>query len=183
MALSADDPSASRDARARLLAEFDRRFRLPLVAYFSRRVTNSAEAEDLTQDVFVRVMRSLDTQPIANPEALIFRIALNLLRDRSRKVQVRGREEQIPPDTETEFSQALTVDLTPERVVLGERTLEEVLAALDELGERTRAMFYLYRFENLKAREIAQMYGISVSGVEKSLARALLHLTRRLQSP
>jgi DNA-directed RNA polymerase specialized sigma24 family protein len=43
-------------------------------------------------------------------------------------------------------------------------------------------MFYLYRFENLKVREIAELYGITVSGVEKQISRALLHLTRRMQS-
>lgn len=170
-----------REAHAELLAGMDRRFRLPLLAYFGRRVANSVEAEDLTQDVFERLLKSLETRPIVNAEALVFHIAVNLLRDRARKARSHGVAEPIPEDTIGELANALTVDLSPERVVLGERTLEEVLCALDELGERTRAMFYLYRFEHLKIREIAQMYGISSSGVEKQISKALLHLTRRLQ--
>jgi len=106
---------------------------------------------------------------------------VNLLRDRSRKARRRGVEEPIPAEEIGEFADALAVDLSPERVALGERTLQEALAALDELGERTRAMFYLYRFENLRVREIAAMYGVSASAVEKQLSKALIHLTRRMQ--
>lgn len=170
------------DGRAEELAQLNRRFRLPLLAYFGRRVSSPAEAEDLTQDVFERLLRLMETQPILNAEAVVFRVALNLLRDRARKAHCHGTEVSIPAEAVAEFADALTVDLSPERVVVGERTLEDVLAALDELGERTRAMFYLYRFENLKVREIADMYGISTSGVEKHIGKALLHLTRRLHS-
>lgn len=176
-------PSAnapSRESRDELLADLDRRFRLPLVAYFRRRVTSPVEAEDLTQDVFERLLKSLENKPILNAEALVFSIAVNLLRDRARKIRSHGIEEPIPTEAVAEFAEALSVDLSPERVVLGERTLEEVLSALNELGERTRTMFYLYRFEHLKIREIAEMYGISPSGVEKQVGKALLHLTRLL---
>lgn len=175
------NPSPSRVARAELLADLDRRFRLALLAYFGRRVANPAEAEDLTQDVFERLLRSLETRPIINAEALVFRIAVNLLRDRARKARSHGFEIAISSEAMAEIAEALTVDFSPERVVLGERTLEEVLFALDELDERTRAMFYLYRFEQLKIREIAGIYGISSSGVEKQIRKALVHVTRRLQ--
>jgi RNA polymerase sigma-70 factor (ECF subfamily) len=173
---------ANRDAPEALLAHLDSRYRRALLAYFGRRVRSPAEAEDLTQDVFERMLRSLEHGPILNAEAFIFRIAVNLLRDRARTVRSHGVEEPLPSEAVADFAEALTEGLSPERVVLGERSLQEALSALDELGERTRAMFYLYRFENLKVREIAELYGITVSGVEKQISRALLHLTRRMQS-
>jgi RNA polymerase sigma-70 factor (ECF subfamily) len=180
---ASDAASTRREGDAELLAHLDRRFRLPLLKYFGRRVRSGPEAEDLTQDVFERVLRSRENRPIANAEALVFRIAINLLRDRARRAHTHGVEESIPTEVVAEFVDVLAVDLSPERVVLGERTLEEALSVLDELGERTRAMFYLYRFEGLKIREIADMYGISASGVEKQLEKALMHLTRRLCQP
>ena len=180
MSAAPSDPSEPSPVGDNELADLHRRFRLPLLAYFGRRVVSTAEAEDLTQDVFERVLRSLGSGPIRTAEALVFRIAVNLLRDRARRVRRRGVEEALPVDSIAEFADALTVDLSPERVVLGERTLEEVLSALNELGERTRAMFYLYRLENLKIREIAELYGVSASAVEKQVAKALLHLTRGL---
>jgi RNA polymerase sigma-70 factor (ECF subfamily) len=163
---------------AALIGELDRRFRLPLIAYFRRRVSSAAEAEDLTQDVFERVLKVLNHAPIANAEALVFRIAVNLLRDRARREITRGGEQSLASENIVAMADALTVDLSPERVVLGERTLADVLAALQELGERTQAIFYLYRLENLKIREIAAIYGISASAVEKQVSKALLHLTR-----
>jgi RNA polymerase sigma-70 factor (ECF subfamily) len=162
-----------------VIGELDRRFRLPLIAYFRRRVSSASEAEDLTQDVFERVLKALNHAPIVNAEALVFRIAVNLLRDRARREITRGGEQSLTSENIVALADALTVDLSPERVVLGERTLADVLAALQELGERTQAIFYLYRLENLKIREIAAIYGISASAVEKQVSKALLHLTRR----
>lgn len=176
------DPPVPHGTRDSLVVEFDRRFRLPLLAYFGRRVASPTEAEDLTQDVFERVLRSLQRRPIENPEALVFQIAVNLLRDRGRRVRRHGTLEALPSEAVADLADALTVDLSPERVVLGEKTLAEVLAILNSLAPRTRAMFFLYRLENLKIREIAELYGISASAVEKQVAKALLHLTRGLQS-
>jgi RNA polymerase sigma-70 factor (ECF subfamily) len=165
--------------RARLLADLDRRFRLPLISYFGRRVGSPAEAEDLTQDVFVRVLKSLRTQAPNNAEALVFSIAVNLLRDRARRERRHGSEEPLEDEIDG-LAEALTVDLSPERVVLGESALAEVLGVLKSLNPRTRAMFCLYRLENLKIREIADLYGISASAVEKQIAKAIVHLTRGL---
>lgn len=173
---------AGHDAPGVLLAHLDSRYRLALLAYFGRRVRSAAEAQDLTQDVFERVLRCLEHGPIRNAEALVFRIAVNLLRDRARKIRSHGVEEPLPSEAVADLAEAFTEYLSPERVVLGERALQEALSALDELGERTRAMFYLYRFEQLKVREIADLYGISASGVEKQISRALLHLARRTLS-
>jgi RNA polymerase sigma factor (sigma-70 family) len=177
--MSADplDPSVLHRTRVTAIADLDRRFRLPLLAYFGRRVASATEAEDLVQDVFERVLRA---GAIQNAEALVFRIAINLLRDRARRVRRQGAEEPFRAGLVAEFADALTVDVSPERVLLGEQALEEVLAALDELDERSRAMFYLHRLENLKIREIAELYGISPSAVEKQVAKAFLHLTRWL---
>lgn len=174
----ADEASAT---RAELVGRLDRRFRLPLAAYFGRRVGSAAEAQDLTQDVFERLLKVLDAKPILNAEALVFRIAANLLRDRARRQRRRGVTESLSTEVLADFEGSLAVDMTPERVVLAQRTLEEVLAALEDLGERTRTIFYLYRFEHLKVREIGEIYGISPSGVEKQIAKALFCLTGRLQ--
>ena len=49
-----------------------------------------------------------------------------------------------------------------------------------ELPERTRNVFLLARLENMRQAEIARRLGVSVSGVEKHLARAIAHLSQRL---
>jgi RNA polymerase sigma-70 factor (ECF subfamily) len=175
---SAADPTPER-----ALALLDERYRRPLLAYFRRRLGTPADAEDLTQDVFERLLKELRATSVLNAEALIFRIAINLLRDRFRRQRTRGTPASLSSEDATEFADALAVDLSPERVVMGEMSLQEVDMTLRELGERTRAIFYLYRLENLKVREIAELYGISASAIEKQIAKALLHLTRRLRTP
>lgn len=183
---SARMPAAPSDASAVdltsdfALADLDRRFRRPLIAYFRRRVPSATEAEDLTQDAFERVLISLKRGPILNAEALVFRIAVNLLRDRARRERRHTVEETLAPETIAELADELAMGLSAERVVLGEHSLAEVLNGLDRLGERTRAMFYLHRIDGLRIHEIAELYGISPSAVEKHVTKALLHLTRWL---
>jgi DNA-directed RNA polymerase specialized sigma24 family protein len=62
----------------------DDRFRKPLMAYFLRRVGDRSEAEDLTQEVFVRLTRHPDRPSGDGAEAYVFMIASNLLKDRGR---------------------------------------------------------------------------------------------------
>src|SRR3546814_18012524 len=73
-------------------------------------------------------------------------------------------------------------DRSPERVLLGQDALQQVLAALAELNERTRDIYILFRLENIRQREIASLYGISQSTVEKEVMRATLHLARCTRS-
>ena len=74
------------------------------------------------------------------------------------------------------LSEALVEDREPERVLLSQESLAEVLNALDELGERTRDIFMMYRLERMKHRDIAALYGITVSAVEKHIAKAGVRL-------
>src|ERR1700761_2491477 len=67
-------------------AEFEAlslRFRAPLVAYFLNRVGDRHEAEDLAQDVFVRIAGR--PQALESPEGYVFTVAANLLKDRNRR--------------------------------------------------------------------------------------------------
>jgi len=68
---------------------------------------------------------------------------------------------------------------SPERVLLSEDALGEVLQALQELGELTRNIFILFRLESMKQKDIATLYGISQSTVEKHVMKAVLHLATR----
>ena len=78
------------------------------------------------------------------------------------------------------YAPGLVEDVSPERVLLARETLAEVLGALAELEDRTRDIFILSRLENLPQREIAALYGISVSAVEKHVAKAVLFLASDL---
>ncbi|MBX3483026.1 sigma-70 family RNA polymerase sigma factor [Phenylobacterium sp.] len=165
-------------------SSLDARFRRPLMSYFLRRVGDHAEAEDLTQRVFMRMMSIGDLREIEHVEGYVFTVAANLLKDRGR-VAARGARARTPVpnlDLAHEVMSELVEDRTPERVLLGRETLSEVLKSLDELGEKTRDIFILFRLENMKQREIAEFYGIGQSTVEKHVLKATLFLARKYGS-
>ncbi len=72
-------------------------------------------------------------------------------------------------------------DFSPERVLLGQEAMAQVVAALRKLPGRTRDVFMLRCFEGLKHAEIARLYGISVRAVEKHSARALAQVSLALE--
>ena len=166
--------------------ELDRAFRGPLVAYFLKRVKSRNEAEDLTQEVFVRLLNHPDKNNGTTIEGYVFTIAANLLRDRAKSVATAYQRHIQSLDLldEKDVSSAnLVEDRNPERVLVGRQAIQDVLDALAELGERTRDIFILARLENVQHREIAAMYGISVSAVEKIMMKAMAHLGARFLLP
>jgi RNA polymerase sigma factor (sigma-70 family) len=159
-----------------LASAMNQRFRPALMAFFIRRIRNHAEAEDLTQEVLLRVAQHSNSIDATRPDAYVFQIAANLLRDRGRRQKVRtaylanfGSEESSRVE-----------DRDPGRVLQGRQSLATVLAALRELPERTRTIFILFRLEGMKQREIADHLGISVRTVELHVIRASVHLRERL---
>jgi RNA polymerase sigma factor (sigma-70 family) len=172
-AMTPPAPVPSSD-REKLLRQLSERYRLPLTAYFARRVGSRAEAEDLTQEVFLRMVRRLELEDVENVEAFVFRTAVNLLRDRSR----RDKSQSV---RKVEFASRLTDvdDLSPERVFDSRQSLTQVIAVLEELDERTRDAFILHRLEGMKHAQIAELLGVSVSSVEKYVIKALTLLSKR----
>lgn len=164
-----------------LRARLDARFRAPLMSYFLRRVRDPAEAEDLTQDVFIKLLGATERGEIADVEALVFVTAGNLLKDRGRKAARRSDATlgQIDKALVSELTREFVEDRNPERVLLARESYAEVLAALNELSERTRDIYMLFRLENMKQKEIAALFGIARSTVEKEVMKATLHLAMR----
>ncbi|HEX6859956.1 MAG TPA: sigma-70 family RNA polymerase sigma factor [Caulobacteraceae bacterium] len=164
-------------ARTGDLVQLNRRFRPALMAFFLRRIGSHAEAEDLTQEVFARLI-NLSPGELNQADAYIFQIAANLLRDR-------GRREKVRADYRTGVlaGEGVGVEpIDPERVLAGRQSLGQIAAALREAPERTRSIFILYRVEQMKKRDIAETFGISTSAVDKHLMKAMAHLWQRLGS-
>lgn len=158
------------------LAQLSRRFRPALMAFFLRRLRNHAEAEDLTQEVFAR-LASAKGGEMQSPEAYIFRMAANILYDRSRREKVRADYR-----LGVWAADGTDVDpLDPARIALGRQDVATLVNALKELPDRTRSIFILYRLENVDKRAIADAFGISTSAVDKHLMRAMSHLVSAMR--
>jgi RNA polymerase sigma factor (sigma-70 family) len=146
----------------------------PLERFFKRRSCTRDEAEDLVQEVFLRLIRRLDEEPIENAEAFLFRTAVNLLRDRARRGATVANN-----STELQERQQKFEALSPERVLEGKQRLQVILKALDTFDTRSKDIFILNRLEGMKYAEIARIYGLSVSSIEKSVTRVFAQLLKR----
>jgi RNA polymerase sigma factor (sigma-70 family) len=150
---------------------------VPLRRFFERRLRASPDPEDLVQEVFVRLVRQGDVNSIHHLDGYIFQVAANVLRDHARRWAVRDAERHhalLDDD-------ALEGGFSPERVLLGQEAMECVIAALQELPEKTQVIFALYHFESVPQVEIAGRLNMSVSTVEKHMGRANVHLLMKLR--
>jgi RNA polymerase sigma-70 factor (ECF subfamily) len=151
------------------------------MSYFLKRTYDRREAEDLTQEVFVRLMSCTVARQTA--DSLVFTIASNLLRDRRRRQTTRYFDAHDSlDDPKAKTSVALVEEIGPERVLLARESLAATMGALNELDERTRDIFVLFRLENMLQRDIAALFGISVSAVEKQIVKASTYVATRLRT-
>lgn len=158
------------------LDQLNRTYRPALMAFFLRRLHNHAEAEDMTQDVFVRLARA-DCSQMRSAEAYIFQIAANLLRDRARREKYR-----LDYRGELMADEAVGVDpLDPSRIVGGQEALTVLAESLADLPELTRRIFICHRLEAISRRDIASAFRLSESAVDRHLAKALAFLIARVR--
>jgi RNA polymerase sigma factor (sigma-70 family) len=155
--------------------QFNRRWRPALMSFFLRRVRHHQEAEDLTQEVFARLVGRNERGALG--DAYIFQVAGNLLRDGARRRKVREDYRVLAAPTADPTAE----NLDPARIVLGRDALSAIIAALEVLPERTRTIFILYRIEAVGMDVIAASYGISKSAVKKHVMRAMTALMARLR--
>lgn len=159
------------------LDHLTRRFRPVLMAFLLRRVRSHADAEDMTQEVFAR-LASQGRLQMRSPEGYLFQIAANLLRDRSRRMSVRNAYR-----LDVAQRDGLEIDpLDPLRITGDREALALLCTAVADLPERTRNIFILNRLENIDRRVLADSYGISLSTVDRELARAMAVLTLCLRA-
>lgn len=154
-----------------------RAYRVPLLRFFSSRVTDGVAAEDLVQQVFERLVRRGDLSTIDNSKGYIFRIAQSVIGDHARRAGSRRER------AHEEFDESLhgSADFSPEYVLEKRERLSRAMEVLQALPERTRIIFVLRRIEGVKYQDIAARFGISVSGVEKHMERAVAQLAKGME--
>ena len=141
------------------------------------KATRAQDPEDLLHAAFIRLEEYRAKAEVADPRAFLVRVAVNLAHDERRSPAM--RQPKVPIDSE---SLSLVDDQPLQDEVLEVRNrLLRVQQALYELSPRTRQVFLMHRIEHLKYREIASQLEITISAVEKHVAKAALFLAERMQ--
>lgn len=158
------------------------RHRAPVIHFLYRMVQNPAVAEELAQEVFLRVYRARTRyEPSARFTTWLFRIAthlaLNYLRDGR---QERGRESLDPDPDGNRLRQIPDRSPTVEEALLREARLAEVRAAIAQLPPKQRAAVLMHKYQEMEYAQIARVLNCSESAVKSLLFRAYERLRARL---
>jgi RNA polymerase sigma factor (sigma-70 family) len=147
-----------------------------LVRFIARRLRSVADARDVAHEAYVRLLRVERKDLIRDPQAYLYRIAVNILYEFELKKKAdaiglaRCAECQV---VEADFGH-------PERDVERLQARKRIETVLGELSPRCRAVFILYRRDGLSYKEIGARIGISTNMVKKYLARGLRHCREHL---
>jgi len=154
-----------------LLHSLFERYQKDLQRFVAHKFGSHHDAEDIVQDAFHNVLRSVDMTQLDNPKAYLYQTASNLALNRIRKQQNHTRYLAVA-DLPEEADDAAA----PHRAFSAERDLETLRRALGGLSPKYRRTFLLSRVEDKTYREISDELGIPVSTVEKHMIKALQYL-------
>lgn len=170
-------------------AAFDylvQKYRRAMISFMYRMAHNSAAAEDLAQEVFLRVYRSRDTYAAsAKFTTWLYRIATNLAVNYARDTRHEKPENTVSldqPDDDT----GLTMDvadgsLNVEQNILRRERLAAIRKHVQELPERQRMAVVMHKYQSMDYRQIAEVLHLSESATKSLLFRAYETLRDKLK--
>jgi len=153
------------------------KYRRPMVSFMYRMAHNAAAAEDLAQEVFLRVYRSRESyEPSAKFSTWLYRIATNLAVNYVRDTRHERPENMVSvdePDQET----GLTMDvrdtsLTAEEEILRRERMAAIRQRVQALPARQRLAVLMHKYQQMDYRQIAQVLKLSESATKSLLFRA-----------
>lgn len=132
-------------------------------------VGNRAEAEDIVQDVFLKLWSKKDEwEDIDNMEAYCFRVTRNLALDRMESIEIQ-RTERMEPKLQASF---FVDNQTPFKDMSEKEQFGYINKCIDELAEKQKMVFQLREIEGMSYKEISESLDMSEELVKVTLFRA-----------
>lgn len=155
-----------------------------VVATVAKMLGNDAEAEDIAQQVFVRVWKSAPRyEPTARFTTWLFKITRNLVLNEIRR-RGRHRMESLDASEDGERSPLQAADgntKAPDASMLNDEMQAAIQSAIDQLPETQRMAVILRRYDEFSYEEIAEIMGLTVPAVKSVLFRARTDLREKLR--
>jgi RNA polymerase sigma-70 factor, ECF subfamily len=153
------------------------KYRRPMLSFMYRMAHNPAVAEDLAQEVFLRVYRSREKyEASAKFTTWLYRIASNLAVNHARDTRHQRPETTVSLD-EPEKETGLTMDLpdtspTAEEAIVRRERLAAIRQRVEALPERQKMALIMHKYQQMDYRQIAQVLKLSESAIKSLLFRA-----------
>jgi RNA polymerase sigma-70 factor (ECF subfamily) len=167
-------PILTAPQQAETVAQLYREHNRALIGFLVARLRSLQDAKEVAQEAYVRLLQmgQPDSQVLAR--AYLFRVAGNLAIDRLRRRATRDRiTEELSAEEAGGFG-------LPERQLLVNEELLLLSRCLQELPDKVRTAFLMYRLEGLSQNEIAARLKVTDRMVRKYITQALLHCRLRL---
>lgn len=149
-----------------------------LQAFFRRRIRTKPEAPDLTQEVYLRMLRVADAEMIRNPEGYLYSVASNLAKERAVLERRRATDRDI---ADADLASLLSDTPCFDEAVDTEMRVARLREVLMQLTPKCRAAVVMqYRYD-MTYQEIADQLGISIHMVKKYLAQGLALCRKRME--
>ena len=156
-----------------------------LLGFIRKRVKNDADAEDILQDVWYQFSSVLNSEPIEQTGAWLYKVARNKILDKHKKHTETLLDDMLPDEDDDEapdFKAILMTEAkTPETEYLRNLFWEQLFLALDELPEEQRQVFIWHELDDVSFKEIAERTGEKVQTLVSRKRYAVLHLRDRLK--
>jgi RNA polymerase sigma factor (sigma-70 family) len=158
-----------------------------LLGFIRRRVKNDADAEDILQDVWYQFSSVINSEPIEQTGAWLYRVARNKILDKHKKKTETLLDDMLPEGDEDEDdlldfkSILMTETVTPETEYLRNLFWEQLFRALDELPKDQRQVFIWHELDDVPFSEMVERTGENVQTLVSRKRYAVLHLRKRLK--
>jgi RNA polymerase sigma factor (sigma-70 family) len=172
------------DDQDRFLAEAIERDEPKLRSFIRRRVLDTADAEDVLQDVFYELIQAYRMmKPAEQVTAWLYRVARNRIVDLFRRRKTVSLNGPTSADMDAPSLEDLlpSADAGPEALYARELLFDAVDAALEELPSRQREVFIAHEFMGKSFKELSEESGLSINTLLSQKRYAVLHLRKRLQ--
>jgi RNA polymerase sigma-70 factor (ECF subfamily) len=181
--LAASGPSAGRAEDTPLIRAFFEK-RENLVLFLAARTRSMAVAEDLVQDLYVRLATQPAALEVKSPGALLYRMAANLLVDQARSEQRSSRRSaQWRMETRTSLGGEDVVEEIPaDEALIARERIRQLAAAVEDLPPQMGRAFRLHKLEGRSQAETAEAMGVSRKMIEAHIQAAVRQLSKRLRS-
>lgn len=171
------------------LDDLIRQHRRKLQAFVARRVSNREDAEDIVQDTFLQLLRTLRIlqNPIGQVTSWLYTVAHNLIVNHDKKM----REVEMPVFQQSDDDESFMFDLSeimsaesddPEMQLLRSMVWQELEKAMTELNPEQRLAIELTEVEGLSSAEAAQRMQVPLGTFLSRKHYAVLHVRKRLRT-